>query len=117
MVFVILSSVAEMERQMIVERVRAGLRNARAKGKTLGRPRVAVDAAGIGPAARSGPLCAADRRRARVQPRTCTQNPCKSTGSGLDSVPPVPELANRFSLRRIIFVEHAQDVGRHLLEL
>jgi DNA invertase Pin-like site-specific DNA recombinase len=30
-----------------VERVRAGLRNARAKGKTLGRPRVAVDAAKI----------------------------------------------------------------------
>jgi DNA invertase Pin-like site-specific DNA recombinase len=48
MVFTILGSVAEMERQMIVERVRAGLRNARAKGKTLGRPRVAVDAARIG---------------------------------------------------------------------
>jgi DNA invertase Pin-like site-specific DNA recombinase len=48
MVFTILGSVAEMERQMIVERVRAGLRNARAKGKTLGRPRVVVDAARIG---------------------------------------------------------------------
>lgn len=44
MVFTILSSVAEMERQMIVERVKAGLRNARAKGKRLGRPRVIVDA-------------------------------------------------------------------------
>jgi DNA invertase Pin-like site-specific DNA recombinase len=48
MVFTILGSVAEMERQMIVERVRAGLRNARAKGKTLGRPRAAVDTARIG---------------------------------------------------------------------
>lgn len=48
MVFTILGSVAEMERQMIVERVRAGLRNARAKGKTLGRPRAAVDAVRIG---------------------------------------------------------------------
>jgi DNA invertase Pin-like site-specific DNA recombinase len=48
MVFTILGSVAEMERQMIVERVRAGLRNARAKGKTLGRPRLAVDVATIG---------------------------------------------------------------------
>jgi len=37
-----------LERSLIVERVRAGLRNARAKGKTLGRPRVAVDAAKIG---------------------------------------------------------------------
>jgi putative DNA-invertase from lambdoid prophage Rac len=36
--------VAELERSLIVERVRAGLRNARAKGKTLGRPRVGVDA-------------------------------------------------------------------------
>ena len=48
MVFTILGSVAEMERQMIVERVRAGLRNARAKGKRLGRPCVSVDAARIG---------------------------------------------------------------------
>src|SRR6185369_3221233 len=44
MVFTVLGAVAELERSLIVERVRAGLRNARAKGKTLGRPRVAVDA-------------------------------------------------------------------------
>jgi len=44
MVFTILGSVAEMERSMIVERVRAGMRNARAKGKHIGRPRVIVDA-------------------------------------------------------------------------
>ena len=35
---------AEFERALIQERVRAGLRNARAKGKRLGRPRVFVDA-------------------------------------------------------------------------
>lgn len=29
---------------LIVERVKAGLRNARAKGKRIGRPRVVVDA-------------------------------------------------------------------------
>jgi DNA invertase Pin-like site-specific DNA recombinase len=34
---------AELERSLIVERVRAGLRNARAKGKRFGRPRVIVD--------------------------------------------------------------------------
>jgi DNA invertase Pin-like site-specific DNA recombinase len=44
MVFTVLGAVAELERSLIVERVKAGLRNARAKGKTLGRPRVAVDA-------------------------------------------------------------------------
>jgi DNA invertase Pin-like site-specific DNA recombinase len=34
----VIGSFAEFEREMIVERVRAGLRNARAKGKVLGRP-------------------------------------------------------------------------------
>jgi len=48
MVFTVLGAVAELERSLIVERVRAGLRNARAKGKTLGRPRLPVDAARIG---------------------------------------------------------------------
>jgi DNA invertase Pin-like site-specific DNA recombinase len=47
MVFTVLGAVAELERSLIVERVRAGLRNARAKGKRLGRPRRVVDAARI----------------------------------------------------------------------
>ena len=47
MIFTVLGAVAELERSLIVERVRAGLRNARAKGKTLGRPRKIVDAARI----------------------------------------------------------------------
>src|ERR1022692_3463505 len=47
MIFTVLGAVAELERSLIAERVRAGLRNARAKGKTLGRPRVAVDACRI----------------------------------------------------------------------
>jgi DNA invertase Pin-like site-specific DNA recombinase len=38
---------AEFEQALIQERVRAGLRNARAKGKRLGRPRVNVDASTI----------------------------------------------------------------------
>jgi DNA invertase Pin-like site-specific DNA recombinase len=38
LVFTILGAVAEMERELIVERIRAGLRNARAKGRRLGRP-------------------------------------------------------------------------------
>jgi DNA invertase Pin-like site-specific DNA recombinase len=47
MIFTVLGAVAELERSLIAERVRAGLRNARAKGKRLGRPRVVVDAAKI----------------------------------------------------------------------
>src|SRR5690349_24780448 len=42
MVFTVLGAVAELERDLIAERVRAGVRNARAKGKKLGRPRVKV---------------------------------------------------------------------------
>ena len=38
MIFTVLGSVAELERSLIVERVRAGMRNARAKGKLIGRP-------------------------------------------------------------------------------
>jgi len=47
MVFTVLGAVAELERSLIVERVKAGLRNARAKGKRLGRPREIVDTAKI----------------------------------------------------------------------
>ena len=47
MVFTVLGAVAELERSLIAERVRAGLRNAKAKGRKLGRPRVAVDAAQV----------------------------------------------------------------------
>ena len=38
MVFTVLGAVAELERSLIGERVRAGLRNAKSKGKRLGRP-------------------------------------------------------------------------------
>lgn len=46
-VFHVLAAVAQSERQTTVERVRAGLKNARAKGKRLGRPTKVVDVARI----------------------------------------------------------------------
>ena len=42
LMFQIIGAMAEFERALIQERVRAGLRNARAKGIRLGRPRVFV---------------------------------------------------------------------------
>ena len=45
--FHLLGARAEFERALIQERVRAAIRNARAKGKRLGRPRVIVDASRI----------------------------------------------------------------------
>jgi DNA invertase Pin-like site-specific DNA recombinase len=41
--FTIVSAVAQLERDLIRERVSAGLRNARANGTKLGRPKSAVD--------------------------------------------------------------------------
>ncbi len=45
--FHVIGAIAEFERSLIEERVRAGLRNARAKGTKLGRPRANVDAAKV----------------------------------------------------------------------
>jgi DNA invertase Pin-like site-specific DNA recombinase len=42
MVFTVLASVAELERSLIGERVRAGLRNAKARSTRLGRPSLKV---------------------------------------------------------------------------
>jgi DNA invertase Pin-like site-specific DNA recombinase len=42
-IFVIVAAVAQLERDLICERVNAGIRNARARGKRLGRPRRYVD--------------------------------------------------------------------------
>src|SRR5664280_3805961 len=52
--FTIISAVAQLERDLIRERVRAGLRNARAKGKVFGRPRAQVDADRVAALRREG---------------------------------------------------------------
>jgi DNA invertase Pin-like site-specific DNA recombinase len=47
MVFTVLGAVAELERSLIAERVKAGMRNAKAKGRRLGRKPVTVNLAEI----------------------------------------------------------------------
>jgi len=42
-VFTIIAAIAQLERSLIAERVKAGLRRARAEGKRIGRPRLVVD--------------------------------------------------------------------------
>ena len=66
MVFTVVGAVAELERSLIVERVKAGLRNARAKGKRLGRPRVTVDASRIATLRAQGLAWATIAERLRV---------------------------------------------------
>ena len=54
LMFQIIGAMAEFERALIQERVRAGLRNARAKGRKLGRPRRIVDSAKVAALRASG---------------------------------------------------------------
>ncbi len=42
-IFTIISAVAQLERDIIAERVKAGLRRAKENGKKLGRPKVGID--------------------------------------------------------------------------
>ena len=54
LMFQIIGAMAEFERSLIQERVKAGLRNARAKGKKFGRLRVNIDAARVSDLRREG---------------------------------------------------------------
>jgi DNA invertase Pin-like site-specific DNA recombinase len=47
LMFQVIAAMSEFERELIRERVKAGLRNASAKGKHIGRPKVIVDASEI----------------------------------------------------------------------
>src|SRR5205823_10613982 len=54
LMFGIIAAMAEFERELIRERVRAGLQNAKRKGKKLGRPRVVVDVDRVAALRRTG---------------------------------------------------------------
>jgi DNA invertase Pin-like site-specific DNA recombinase len=79
MVFTVLGAVAELERSLIAERVRAGLRNARAKGKRLGRPRKIVDAAKIGRLRAQGVSWRKIARQTGCSAKTCRRAWQKAT--------------------------------------
>jgi DNA invertase Pin-like site-specific DNA recombinase len=92
MVFTVLGAVAELERSLIVERVRAGLRNARAKGRCLGRPKKTVNAVEIATLRTAGVSWRKIARRMGVSARTARragQNPPLECAplSPLQSVP------------------------------
>ena len=79
MIFTVLGAVAELERSLIVERVCAGLRNARAKGKKLGRPRKLTKPELIKPMRSQGASWRAIGRALGVSPATAW---CAATRAG-----------------------------------
>ena len=88
MVFTVLGAVAELERSLIVERVKAGLRNARAKGRRLGRPRVIVDARRI------ATLRASDHSWSQIAERTgWTKGTVQRAFYAQKAVPGLPKIA------------------------
>jgi DNA invertase Pin-like site-specific DNA recombinase len=70
MTFTVLGAVAELERDLIRERVRAGVKNARLKGKRLGRPRSGVSTARIEELRQGGASWRAIARELGVSPPT-----------------------------------------------
>jgi DNA invertase Pin-like site-specific DNA recombinase len=70
--FQMLGVFAEFERAMIVERVHAGLKRARAQGKTLGRPKVKSEVE--------------DAIRAELDRGTSIQGTAKAVGCGVSTV-------------------------------
>jgi DNA invertase Pin-like site-specific DNA recombinase len=70
LMFQIIGSMAEFERSLIQERVKAGIRNARAKGKALGRPRIAVDTTAIAALREQGASWRAVARELELSART-----------------------------------------------
>ena len=78
LMFQIIGAMAEFERALIQERVKAGLRNAQAKGKRLGRPRRVVDASRIAALRASGASWRAISRELGIGLATLYRC-CKST--------------------------------------
>ncbi len=74
MVFTVLGAVAEMERSLTVERIRAGMRNAKAKGHISGRKPFVLDLDAIRADHRSGEVaalsCQDSQRVARIVEQT-----------------------------------------------
>lgn len=70
LMFQIIGAMAEFERSLIRERVRAGLKNARAKGRKLGRPRRKLDIDEIKALRRSGASSREIARTLRISPTT-----------------------------------------------
>jgi DNA invertase Pin-like site-specific DNA recombinase len=83
LMFQLIAAMSQFERSLIQERVRAGIRNARNKGRTLGRPRLEVDSGRIARLKASGVSLRAISRQLgisvgsvhRAVQEQCSKNP------------------------------------------
>lgn len=98
--FTIVSAVAQLERDLIRERVRAGLRNAKLKGKPLGRPPLTLDRDRIARLRASGASIREisaqleTRLRQRKQPLERLPTACRDAGL-VSAASPIPSLRYR----------------------
>jgi DNA invertase Pin-like site-specific DNA recombinase len=79
--------VAEFERELIRECVKAGMKNARAKGTRIGRPRVIVDAARIAALRASGLSWPSIARELGLSVRTVYQSARRLSKTPAESAP------------------------------
>jgi DNA invertase Pin-like site-specific DNA recombinase len=93
LMYQLISAFSEYEREIIRSRVRAGLRNARAKGKTLGRPRVAVDAAKVASLRAQGRSWRAVARELKVNARTARRAVAQTSRTAAPQVAESPAVA------------------------
>jgi DNA invertase Pin-like site-specific DNA recombinase len=75
LMFQVVGAMAEFERALTQERVKAGLRLAKSKGKRLGRPRTAVDAKQVAALRASGASWKVISRELVLEPPTGTPDP------------------------------------------
>ncbi len=99
-VVVIVSAVAELERNLIIERVRAGLRRAKLEGRQLGRRPIEIDRAAL-LRDRARGLSLAQLARAHKISRTSVARALKQSGGAVPktSLPPAPDDAETTPVR------------------
>jgi DNA invertase Pin-like site-specific DNA recombinase len=93
--FQIIAAMAEFERTLIQERVKAGLRNARAKGKRLGRPPAIVDEARIDTLRASGASWRTIAKQTGLGVGTVHRLAQRSVKPKKPDLPPIPEDAEQ----------------------
>lgn len=87
-VVVIVSAVAELERNLIVERVRAGLRRARLEGQRLGRRPIQIDRAALLRDRASGLSLSQLAKRYRISRTSVARTLKQSHGAMPNALPP-----------------------------